>query len=86
MNQNDNGNAPKIRKTATKVDLSKEREWLEANKNKYLGKWVVLDGNKLIGVGDNPLPFVEKARKKGVKIPFMKFIQDESEPFTGGWL
>lgn len=85
-NENGHKNLPKVRKTTTKVDFSKEREWLRENKHKYLGQWIVLDGNMLIGAGENPFPFVEKARKDGVKIPFVKFITDDSEPFTGGWL
>lgn len=24
--------------------------------------------------------------KDGVKVPFVKFVEDDSEPFTGGWL
>lgn len=77
---------PKVRKTEVYLDFRNEHEWLRENRQKFIGKWVVLDGNKLIGAGDNPLPFVEKARKEGVKIPFVKFITDDSEPFCGGWL
>ncbi len=81
-----NDNLPKIRRAKNTVDLSKERQWLEKNQDKYIGKWVVLDGNKLIGAGDDPKPFVEQARANGVKIPFVQFIEDDSIPFTGGWL
>lgn len=75
-----------ITKTKDKVDLSESRKWLKENRHKYLGKWVVLNGNKLIGAGENPQPYVEKARVAGVKIPFVKYIEDNTEPFTGGWL
>lgn len=84
--QNENDNLPKVRKTKTKVDLSRENKWLEENQNNYIGKWVVLDGDKLIGAGDDPKPFVEEARANGVKVPFVQFIEDDSIPFTGGWL
>lgn len=78
--------APKIRKTETKLDFSQEHEWLEENKNKYVGQWVVLDGKRLVGAGNDPIPFVEKARKEGVKSPFMTYInENDSEPFCGGW-
>ncbi len=83
---NGNGDLPKVRRTKTRVDLSKERKWLEENQEQYMGKWVVLDGNRLVGFGDDPLPFVEKARSEGVKTPFVQFIADESEPFMGGWM
>ena len=81
-----NGSLPKVRRTETEVDLSEERKWLEENQDKYIGKWVVLDGNKLVGAGDDPKPFVEEARANGVKIPFVKFIEDNSVALTGGWL
>ena len=77
---------PKVRKIETKIDLSREREWLEQNKNKYLGQWVVLDGNRLIGAGNDPIPFIKQARSEGVKSPFMRYIdENDSEPFSGGW-
>ena len=79
-----NGDA--VKKAGKTVDLSKSRNWLKENRRKYLGQWIVLDEDRLIGAGDDPRPFVEKARKNGVEIPFVKFIEDDSEPFTGGWL
>ncbi len=81
-----NGKTSHVRRVSDKVDLSKSREWLKENRQKYLNKWIVLDENKLIGAGDDPRPIVEKARQMEVKIPFVKFIEDDSEPFTGGWL
>ena len=83
---NSYGNSPNVRKLDEKVDLSDSNEWLKENRQKYLGKWIVLDGKTFIGAGDDPRPIVEKARKDGVKIPFVKFIEDNSEPFVGGWL
>lgn len=83
---NKNGDFPKVRRTKTKVDFSKQRKWLEENRNNYIGKWVVLDGDKLVGAGDDPKPFVDEARANGVKIPFVQFIEDDSVPFMGGWL
>ncbi|NJM52865.1 MAG: hypothetical protein HC846_05415 [Blastocatellia bacterium] len=79
-------NYPKVRKTNERVDLSLSQKWLDENQHNYVGKWVVLDGDKLIGSGDDPRPIVEKARATGVKIPFVKRIEDTSEPFMGGWL
>jgi len=84
--ENGNKNFHEVRRAESKVDLSKERKWLKENKDKYIGQWVVLDGDRLVGVGKDPIPFVEKARREGVKIPFMKFVEDHLEPFTGAWL
>lgn len=77
---------PKVRKIKTKLEYSREHEWLAENRHKYVGKWVVLDGNRLIGAGDDPIPIVEKARSEGVKSPLMTYIdENDSEPFCGGW-
>ncbi len=83
---NGNGSVPQVRTVSGKVDLSKSSEWLKENRQKHLGKWIVLDGNRFIGAGDDPRSIVEKARKDGVKVPFVKFVEDDREPFTGGWL
>lgn len=77
---------PEVRKATIKIDTAKSREWLQAHRHEYIGQWVVLDGDRLIGAGDDPLPFIEQARAEGVKSPFMEFIRDTSEPFMGGWL
>jgi hypothetical protein len=77
---------PKVRKTTFKYDTSKSREWLKAHRHEYIGKWVVLDGDTLIGAGDDPRPIVATARAAGAKILFVEFIRDTSEPFMGGWL
>ena len=70
-----------IRPAKIKYDAARSRKWLKQNSSKYIGKWIVLDGEKLIGFGDDPRPFVEQARKQGVKMPFVKFINDDAEPF-----
>ena len=79
-----NGDA--ARKSSGKVDLSDSRMWLKENRNKFIGQWVVLDGDKFLGAGDDPRSIVETARQNGVKIPFVKFVENDQEPFTGGWL
>ena len=81
-----NSDFPKVRKTETRIDYSQEDEWLKKNRQAYIGKWVVLDGQRLVGYGEKPTDIVSQARKEGVKIPFVVFINDDSKPFWGGWL
>ena len=69
-----------------KVDTSKEHEWLAQHKHEYVGQWVVLDKDRLLGHGNDPVPIVRQAQADGVRMPFMIFIRDESEPFCGAWL
>ena len=77
---------PRVRKASFRYDVSKAIEWLWTHQQEYIGEWVVLDGNGLIGLGDDPRPIVAQARAEGVQIPFVEFIHDSSEPFLGGWL
>jgi Family of unknown function (DUF5678) len=69
-----------------RVDFSKEAEWLKQHRQTYIGQWIVLDGDRLVGHGKDPVPIVAQARAEGVRIPFVEFIRDESEPFCGGWM
>ncbi len=77
---------PKIYRTETKVDLSLSQKWLNENRHNYVGKWIVLDGDKLIEASNNPKDLVAAAKNAGVKIPFVHFVEDDSRPFVGGWL
>ena len=75
---------PEVRKATNPVDFTKTGEWLKQYWHEYVGNWVVLDGDRLVGYGDDPRPIVAQARAEGVSIPFVEFIRDESEPFMGG--
>jgi Family of unknown function (DUF5678) len=86
ISESNNDDFPKVKKTNEGVDLSLSQKWLNENQHNYLGKWVVLDGDKLIGASNNPKELVEVARNAGVKIPFVHFIDDDQRPFVGGWL
>lgn len=78
---------PQVRKSPLgNIDFSQEREWLRQHRHDYVGQWIVLDGDRLIGHGSDPLPLVAQARAEGVQIPFVEFVRVESEPFCGGWL
>lgn len=77
---------PQVHKATSEIDLSQTEEWLAQNRQEYIGKWVVLDGGRLLGFGDDPRPIVAQARAEGVSAPFVELIQDDSEVFMGGWL
>jgi hypothetical protein len=78
--------SPKVRKATITVDFTRTGEWLKLHRHEYVGSWVVLDEDRLVGFGDDPRPVVAQARAEGVRIPFVEFIRDGSEPFMGGWL
>lgn len=78
---------PRVWKSSIgKIDSTKQQEWLQKHKHEYVGQWIVLDGDRLVGHGSDPVPIAKQAKAEGVKIPFVTFIRDESEPFCGGWL
>lgn len=77
---------PEVRKATNIVDFTKTGEWLKQQRREYVGSWVVLDGDRLVGSGDDPRPIVAQAHAEGVRIPFVEFIKDESEPFMVGWM
>jgi len=78
---------PEVRRSRFgRVDCAKERAWLAEHRREYIGQWVVLDGDRLVGHGPDPKPIVEQARAEGLKALFVQFIRDDSEPYMGGWL
>ena len=62
----------------------KARKWLDENSEKYMNKWVCLEGDKLIAVDDDGRTIYQIAIEAGIEIPFIHHIVDESMPF-GGW-
>src|SRR5207302_5766857 len=42
---------PRIRKASFRIDTTKSHEWLKAHRHEYIAKWVVLDGDRLVGAG-----------------------------------
>ena len=66
---------------------AKSLRWLYENREKYLGQWVALDGDRLIASGPTAKEVYAKAKAEGVEIPFVELVtEQDSEPFTGGWL
>ncbi len=81
---------PKVRRSPHgKIDLSKEREWVRQNKDKFRGQWVVLDGDRLIGhtaSAAEATALFKQARQAGVRSPYVKLIPLDDEPIWMGWL
>jgi hypothetical protein len=78
---------PQVRKASRPhIDRSRELAWLAAHRREYAGQWVVLEGERLIGHGDDPRPIVAEARAEGIDCPFVVHIRAESGPVIGAWL
>lgn len=80
---------PKVRlSTRGRIDLSKEREWVQRHLDEYRGEWVVLDGDQLIGHtanADEATALFKQAREKGVRSPYVKLIPVDDEPIWMMW-
>jgi hypothetical protein len=78
---------PQVRKARLPyIDRSREMAWIAEHEHEYPGEWVVLDGDRLIGRGNDPIPIVEKARLEGIERPFVVHLRKETGPSMGGWL
>lgn len=60
--------------------------WIDANRAGFLGKWVCLDGERLVSHGDDAKQVYREAKAKGIEIPFIEQVREEDgAPFWGGW-
>ena len=76
---------PKVRQARLRhIDRSRETAWIAAHEREYAGEWVILDGERLIGHGDDPKPIVELARSQGIERPLVMQMRREFGPFMGG--
>lgn len=62
----------------------KARKWLDENGEKYLNKWVCLEGDKLIAVDDDGRTVYQTAIEAGIESPFIHHIVEEPKFFFGG--
>lgn len=73
----------KVEEEVRKFNLA--MNWIKENRDKYLGKWVCLDGDVLIGYGEDGTKVYNEAKAKGIEIPFMEFVKEEETAYLGGW-
>lgn len=64
----------------------KRMNWLKANQAEYGGQYVVLDGDRLLGVAPNYPEGRKIAEECGVPGAFVNYLSRPDEKgFTGGW-
>jgi hypothetical protein len=63
----------------------REREWLNAHRDEYLGQWVALDGDQLIAYGPDARKVYRAAREQGTDAPYLDRVGPKEEAFMGGW-
>jgi hypothetical protein len=60
----------------------KEKAWRRAHETElgsYAGQWVVLEGEMIVAHGTKPAEVLECAKSKGVRIPYVFYVE-ELEP------
>lgn len=75
---------PELRRVPP-LDLAREFHWLKEHKHEYAGKWVAVEGDQLISVGDNAKEVYAAARAAGIKSPFVEYISPFDDLPFGGW-
>lgn len=64
----------------------RRREWMSANRHRYGGLYVALDGDRLIGTGKNYREAYDAALKAGKPDAFVDFVApDDYVGEIGGW-
>lgn len=76
-----------FQKSPKVVSRRKEVEWLSANARDlgaYEGKWIALEGDKIVSWGSDEVAVEMRARMKGVKVPFLVCVPSKDDsPFVG---
>ena len=64
----------------------KRMAWLKANREKYGGQYVVLDGDKLLGTAKTFPEGKQLAARAGVPDAFVNYLSKPNEEgYVGGW-
>lgn len=59
--------------------------WLKAHREEYAGRYVALDGERLVGSGATMREAHEQARQQGVEHPFLTHVSSVNDAPFGGW-
>jgi hypothetical protein len=75
------------RLTSLRQPISRDREmrWLAENRDRFVGQWVVVEGDRLIASGPNSQEVFQAAKQAGIEIPFLVQVEPEDQLPFGGW-
>jgi len=60
----------------------REQEWRRTHREilqTFAGEWVVLEGEKIVAHGGDPVQVVAQARARGIKIPYLFYVEAVDE-------
>jgi antitoxin (DNA-binding transcriptional repressor) of toxin-antitoxin stability system len=61
-----------------------EFKWLALNRERYAGRWVALEGDRLLAVGDSGREVYAAIANQG-RTPLVTRIEPEDEVYFAGW-
>jgi len=64
---------------------AREQEWVRSHWREYVGRWVALEGSRLLAEAAGAREALEKANASGVVSPFLVHVTEPSELPFGGW-
>lgn len=67
-------------------DFSREKAWLEENRDEYDGQYVALDGDRLVANSENSKEVKAKVKELGLKSVYVVFVEGSQSPrfISGG--
>ena len=66
-------------------DRKREMQWVRLHGQEYAGKWVAVEGDRLLSSGRKAKPVLEHAQAQGVARPLLLHIPEQPELPFGGW-
>jgi uncharacterized protein DUF5678 len=72
-------------KQSERRDFSRDLEWIRQNRQLYPGQFVALNEGQLVASGSKEREVWEAARRAGVTVPFLAYIETTAEESFGGW-
>jgi hypothetical protein len=57
----------------------KEREWCRTHLSElrgFIGEWVILEGERVVGHGTDSAGLIAKAKRQGIKIPYIFLVRE----------
>jgi len=60
----------------------RELEWRRTHGERlqtFSGQWVVLEGEEIIAYGRDPVELVSEAKRRGIRVPYIFFVETQTE-------
>jgi len=76
---------PPFKRTPSR-DRRREMDWIKQNRAKYVDRWVVVEGERLVAADTDGHRAFTAAKAAGIDVPFLVHVLPEDPlPFVPGW-